>query len=73
MDTEPSRQPISTLIRAGLSLGAVAIFAGLPRLASTEAGLAAGRVAVTQLSDSDAAPLKTQIASDLADVRRCRA
>jgi hypothetical protein len=62
MDTVPSRQLISTLIRAGL-----------PRLASTEAGLAAGRVAVTQLSDSDAAPLKTQIASDLADVRRCRA
>jgi hypothetical protein len=62
MDTVPSRQLISTLIPAGL-----------PRLASTEAGLAAGRVAVTQLSDSDAAPLKTQIASDLADVRRCRA
>lgn len=55
MDTVPSRQLISTLIRAGL-----------PRLASTEAGLAAGRVAVRQLSDSDAAPLKTQIASDLA-------
>jgi hypothetical protein len=62
MDTVPSRQLISTFIPAGL-----------PRLASTEAGLAAGRVAVTQLSDSDAAPLKTQIASDLADVRRCRA
>ncbi|QGY01931.1 hypothetical protein MMSR116_08605 [Methylobacterium mesophilicum SR1.6/6] len=57
---------MSTLIRAGLSLGAIAVFAGLPRLASTEAGLAAGRVAVEQLSDSAAGPLKTQIASDLA-------
>ena len=57
---------MSTFIRAGLSLGAVAVFAGLPRLASTEAGLTAGRLAVAQLSDSDAAPFKTQIASDLA-------
>ncbi|MCJ2062232.1 hypothetical protein MKK63_05895 [Methylobacterium sp. J-088] len=57
---------MSTLIRAGLSLGALAIFAGLPRLASTEAAMTAGRIAVDQLSDSDIAPLKTQIAADLA-------
>jgi hypothetical protein len=57
---------MSTLIRAGLSLGAVATYVGLSRLASIEAGLAAGRSAVEQMSDSNLAPLKTSAAADLA-------
>ena len=57
---------MSTLIRAGFSLGALVTFASLPRLASTEAGIVAGHTAVGQLADNDLAPLKTQLAADLA-------
>jgi hypothetical protein len=57
---------MSTLIRAGFSLGAAATYVGLSRIASSEAGMAAGRTAVEQLSDSDLAPLKTSAAADLA-------
>lgn len=57
---------MSTLIRASLSLGAVATYVGLSRLASIEAGMAAGRTAVEQLSDNDFAPLKTSATADLA-------
>ncbi|MCJ2086962.1 hypothetical protein MKK88_13320 [Methylobacterium sp. E-005] len=57
---------MSTLIRAGISLGAVATYVGLSRLASIEAGMVAGRTAVEQLSDSDLAPLKTSATADLA-------